>query len=107
MIWIGTVLAPSSIAIAMRIGVDVSRLQYEMAGAQDLPRGTTLALTVASNLWMAVLLSAGVGIWAVRDGRRCTLVWSIVSMLAIIGAVALIAQGLALPLDVPPTTPIR
>src|SRR5262245_26165671 len=106
-IWIGTVVAASSIAVATRIGVEVSRLQYETAGLNELPSLTRFALTMASNLWVAVLVSAAAGIWAARDGRRRTLGWSMVSMLLFIIAAALIAKGLALPFELADPTPLK
>jgi hypothetical protein len=106
-IWIGSVLAASTIAVATRLGVEVSRLEYETYGLKELPRPTNLALTAASNLWVAVLLSALLGIWPLRVSRRLLLAWSIVTMLAIIVAAALIAKGLALPLEAAAPAPTK
>ena len=64
-------------------------------------------MTLASNLWVGVLVAAAVGIWAVRGSRRRTLIWSIVSMLLIVVAAALIAKGLSVPLEATDPAPLK
>jgi hypothetical protein len=97
LLWTGTVVAMATLAFAMRLGAEAARMQAEILAQGEKPAGPKTAWTAASFLWIAVLVAAAAGIPAVRTSRRATLMWSMLTMLAILGATGLIAVGLTAP----------
>jgi hypothetical protein len=96
-LWAATQVVGWSLAVGARLCAESARLEYARSGIESLPRGTEAACSLASSLWVAVLLLAAVGGWAARRSRQATLVWSLATMTALILAAALITSGLSLP----------
>ena len=97
LLWVGTVAAAATLAVANRLGTEAARMQAEILGQGQAPAGPQTSRTVASFLWVAVLIAAAAGIPAVRSSRRATLMWSILTMLALLGATSLILFSLTSP----------